>query len=265
MPNQPHHDGHQCQQHREPHPHAGQGPAQRKHQGGDQERGRHHGDGRPAGQCLGQAKMEYGLSARTSGWLMVFPRLVWYAWRARCSGPVVDSTRSVAVRVVVAVAHGGTRAPCPSCCRSAGGAHAPRTRPCSACCPGCRTGAGLHAKGPGLRPQARGWRRAGLRQRGRCRAARAVMLPRRLVGGGRLGLRIGAGLGLALALRRPSWVRAAQLVPPGLEPQRCPPRATPRQAQQSRVPPGRRLYRGGGGAAGAGGTTAGLASAGAAG
>ena len=181
--------------------------------------------------------------------------------QARC----VDSTRSVAVRVVVAVAHGalGHLAPVAAAVLVARTHHA---RALAQHVVLAVTGAGLHAKGPGLRPQARGWRCTWaatawpVRGRAGRHAAKAARWRRR-----RLGLRIGAGLGLALALRRPSWVRAAQLVPPGLEPQRCPPRATPRQASSHGCHRGRRLHRGGGGATGAGGTTAGLASAGAAG
>ena len=176
---------------------------------------------------------------------MVFPSVGLSRWRAAAQVCCVDSTRSVAVRVVVAVAHGalGHLAPVAAC--SAGGAHAPRTRPCSACCPGCRTGAGLHA-GPRPSPAGAGLAPRWLRQRGRCRAAQAVMPPGGSLAAGALGLRIGARLGAGFGAASAVLGAGRAAGAAWLEPQRCPPRATPRQAQQSRVPPGRRLYRGGG-------------------
>ena len=112
--------------------------------------------------------------------------------RARC----VDSTRSVAVRVVVAVAHRalGHLAPVAAAVLVARTHHAHALAQhvvlAVALAQGCTQRAQAFARRRG------GWRCTGLRQRGRCGAARAVMLPRRLVGGGRrLGLRIGARLG----------------------------------------------------------------------
>ena len=145
----------------------------------------------------------------------------------------------------------GTRAPCPSCCRSAGGAHAPRTRPCSACCPWLSHWRRAARKGPGLRPQARGlvrhWASTTWPVPGGPRGH--VMLQGGSLAAGAAWVCIGARLGAGLALRRPSWVRAAQLVPPLGWSRSAPPRATPRRASSHGCHRGRRLYRGGGGAA----------------
>ena len=147
--------------------------------------------------------MEYGLSARTSGcsWFS----LGWFGMHGPAAAGLLCGLDPISCcKGRCCGCSWGTRAPCPSCCRSAGGAHAPRTRPCSACCPGCRTGAGLHAKG-----QAFARRRgagaalgcdsvAGAGPRGRHAA-------RRLVGGGRawvcaLARGLGAGFGAASAV-----------------------------------------------------------------
>ena len=192
---------------------------------------------------------------RSDKWLAHGFSLGWFgmAWRARCRGPLMDSTRSVAVRVVVAVlmGHSGTLPPVAAAVLVARTHHAHAFAQHVVLA--VALAAGLHAKAQAFARRRGGWRRAGLRQRGRCGAARAVMPPRRLVGGGRrLGLRIGArAWGLALALRRPSWVpgRAAGAAWAGAA--ALPTTGRRRQAQQSGVPPGRRLYRGGGGATGA--------------
>ena len=216
---QPHHDGHQCQQHREPHHTQAQGPTSANTRAATREGGRHHGTTDQQVSASGRRKMEYGLSARTNGWLMVFPSVGFGMHGGPAAArPVYGLDPISCCRVVVAVAHGalGHLAPVAAAVLVARTHHAHALLSMLSWL--SRPQAAQRARPSPA--QARGWRCTGLRQRGRAGPRGPSCCQGGSLARACLGLLMARAGGWLWRCIGPSWVRAAQLVPPGLEPWR---------------------------------------------